>query len=724
MAVSVHIGIVASIEGSRGASALLAPDVLHELGVTPGAVVRITSHSGRHALVRVAGTTEAPGSMRLDRLSLRGLRVQPEELVTVDAADPAPVGRVVLMPGYSVLGFNPSFVNYVKQLLCAPPTPVADGTLVAIPHPTSAAEMMLEVHALTGQEGLLTEETEVFIEVDPLHEHGAGSNHQHPASGETASSGSITYEDIGGLDDQLRALREFVELPLVFPETYRQLGIMPPRGIIFYGAPGTGKTLLARAVANEVKAHFYYINGPEVVGSYSGQTEENLRRIFRSAYSSPPAIIFVDELDVIAPVRGDSGTLADTRAVTQLLTLMDGLQQAEGIMVIGTTNRIETIDPALRRPGRFDKEIYFPTPPAAAREEILRIHPREMPLSDAALRALPAVAARCYGYVGADLMELSREAGLTALRRAASEFLDDPKAPATAVDRSTLTVTDADFNAAVATVRPSSMRESLLSYPTVVWDDIGGLQETKRRLRELVERPLRRPQALARLGLPTNLGILLYGPPGTGKTMLAQAVGREFGLNFIGVHGPELFSQWTGESEQNVRHLFNLARRAAPCVIFFDQLDAIAPARVSAQNTTSGSQQRVVNQLLTELDGMEGLEQVFVVAATNNLAVVDTALLRPGRFGVHLLVPLPDETDRQDILRTNLRGVTLAHGVRRDQLLVDMARATEGRSGADLAYLCQGAKLRALDRIRDLEDPVLTTDDFTKALADLTTIGQ
>ncbi|MSQ09404.1 MAG: AAA family ATPase [Dehalococcoidia bacterium] len=717
MAITAVIDVVATIPNARGAAALLAADVAGSLGVTTGDLVKVTSGRGRTALIRITGEASNPGTLRLHRLSLRALRVQPEEQVTIERSEAPAAARVVLMPGYSVLGFNPQFVTYAKQLLANPPTPVTEGTLVAIPHPTSNAEMTLEVHSMTGGEGLLTADTELFIEVDPLHEHEAGATHRHGASGATAASGSITYDDIGGLHEQLKAVREFVELPLVFPETYRQLGITPPRGIIFYGAPGTGKTLLARAVANEVNAHFYYINGPEVVGSYSGQTEENLRKLFRSAYSSPPAIIFIDELDVIAPVRGDTGTLSDTRAVTQLLTLMDGLQQAEGIMVIGTTNRIETIDPALRRPGRFDKEIYFPTPPADAREEILRIHTREMPLTADALKALPAVAQRCYGYVGADLMELSREAGLTSLRRAAAEFLNDPQAAAK-LDASQLTVSAADFDVATSVVRPASMRESLLSYPTVRWADIGGLNEAKRRLIELVQRPLKQPEALARLRLPSNLGILLYGPPGTGKTLLAQAVGREFGLNFIGVNGPELFSSWIGETEENVRHIFNLARRVAPSVIFFDQLDAIAPNRTASQAPTTGSQQRIVNQLLTELDGMEGLNQVFVIAATNNFEVVDPGLLRPGRFGVHLQIGLPDEAERADIFQVQLRGVGLAPGLDLDSVTTRLAAATPGKAGADLAYVCQAAKMRALDRAEGDGNLVLTQADFDQALAE------
>src|SRR5205823_3158258 len=497
----------------------------------------------------------------------------------------------------------------------------------------------------------------------------------------------------GGLGEQIRGIREFVELPLIFPQLYRQLGIAPPRGVVFYGAPGTGKTLLARSVANEINARFFYINGPEVVGTFSGQTEENLRKVIGDAAINPPSIIFVDELDAIAPVRGTTSTLSDTRAVTQLLSLMDGLQRAEGVMVIGTTNRIDAVDRALRRAGRFDREVFFPTPSAGGRLEILRVHSREMPLTEDALEALPGVAQAAYGFVGADLMELCREAGLNALRRASQDFLESPSITSYPASDD-LVVTKDDLQMALGRVSPASLRESVISYPTVTWEDIGGLATVKKRLRDLIERPLRHPELFRRLGLPNNPGILLYGPPGTGKTMLAQAVARECGVNFIAIQGPELLSQWLGESEESVRSLFNVARRAAPCVVFFDQLDAIAPRRTEMEFEGTRAPQRVVSQLLAELDGMEERSQVMVVGAANNIAVVDPSILRPGRFGVHIQVALPDEDGRAEILQIQLRSAALAPGVALDDLVRHLAPLTAGYSGADLAFLCQGAKHR------------------------------
>jgi transitional endoplasmic reticulum ATPase len=400
--------------------------------------------------------------------------------------------------------------------------------------------------------------------------------------------------------------------------------------------------------------------------------------------------------------------------VTQLLALMDGLNRAEGVMVIGTTNRVEAIDPALRRAGRFDREVHFATPSAEAREEILRVHTREMPLTDDALEALPQIARRAYGFVGADLMELSREAGLATLRRAAQAFMSNPSA-ASYPASSDLVVTRTDFELALTRVRPAALRESLITFPAVDWDQIGGLERVKQQLRDLVERPLKRPRLFARLGLPTNLGVLLHGPPGTGKTLLAKAIAHETGVNFIAIQGPELFSQWLGESEESVRHVFNVARRASPCIVFFDQLDAIAPRRTA--DAASGASQRVVNQLLAELDGMDPLSQVIVVGATNRVEAVDPAALRPGRFGVHLHVGLPPDEDRASILKIHLRGATLAGGCDLDDFVEELVPMTKGFSGADLAFMAHRAKLQALAERGYEGEPELAIPHF-RAIVD------
>ena len=461
----------------------------------------------------------------------------------------------------------------------------------------------------------------------------------------------VTFEDVGGLGKQIKLIRELVQLPLTYPHVYRHLGINPPRGIILYGPPGSGKSHLARAVANEVDARFYYINGPDVIGTYTGETEANLRRMFNEAGHHSPSIIFIDELDAMAPKRGETGAHSDTRTVTQLLSLMDGLKRVDSVIVIGTTNRIDAVDPAFRRPGRFDREIFIGPPDAAGRREILEIHSREMPLSDDAQDYLDEIAKRTHGFLGADLMELCRDAGLSRLRRSAGN-LQDHRA-AFRIPLQDMRVEREDFELALSQTRPSALRETLISIPDVSWSDIGGLEAVKERLQETVELPLRNPQLLTASGLPPHVGIVLYGPSGTGKTLLAKALANECGVNFISVDGPEIFTKWLGESEEGVRQIFRIARQVAPTVVFFDQLEAIAPIR--GQNVGSMTTDRVVSQLLAELDGVEQLSRVIVLGATNRIDLIDPSILRPGRFGVHIAVGLPDADERRGILRICLR---------------------------------------------------------------------
>jgi len=697
---------------SRLCAAYLAPDLTDQLNVSDGAVLRVSTQRGRAALVRVVGSlaADARNMLRFDRLTRQTLKAYPHEEVSVEEVDPPTAQRVVLVPSVDVTGRSmPALVQELRQLLGDSGTPVRSGMLLYLKLADSLAGMTWEVHEVSGTEGIIRPETAIFLAYGEDHQHEQDTDHQHTHGPRGDRVLDTTYEDVGGLSEQIAAVREFVELPLIFPQVYRQLGITPPRGVIFFGAPGTGKTLLARSVANEIHARFFYINGPEIVGTYGGQTEENLRKIFGEASQNPPSIIFIDELDAIAPVRGTTGTLGDTRAVTQLLALMDGLHRAEGVMVIGTTNRVEIIDPALRRAGRFDREVHFATPSASAREEILRVHTREMPLTDDAIDGLPEIARRAYGFVGADLMELSREAGLAALRRAAQAFMLNPSA-ASYPASSDLVVTQADFELALARIHPSSLRESLITFPAVGWEAIGGLEHIKKQLRDLVERPIKRPRLFARLGLPTNLGVLLHGPPGTGKTLLAKAIARETGANFIAIQGAEVFSQWLGESEESVRHVFNVARRASPCIVFFDQLDAIAPRRTA--ESASGAAQRVVNQLLAELDGMDPLSQVIVIGATNRASAVDPAALRPGRFGVHLYVGLPSDQDRAAILRVHLKSATLAPASDLEDLISELVPMTSSFSGADLAFMAYRAKLQALAE-RDYQgEPELSIDHF------------
>lgn len=697
---------------------LLADDVRAALGAADGQVVRISTQRGRSALCRVADSTDVPGagSIRIDRFTRQALKAYPHDKVVLDLTEPGPAAEVALVPAIDMSQrFDPKLVPSIRRILAEQRVAVRPGMMLYVRLPDGLAGVTYDVHFVDGGEGVVTSETTVWL-IQGDHDHGPEDHvHDHDRSSETVVD--TTFEDVGGLTRQIREVREFVELPLVFPQVYRQLGINPPRGVIFYGAPGTGKTLLARSVANEINAQLFYINGPEVVGTFSGETEANLRKVFAEASLSPPSIIFIDELDAIAPVRRMATSQSEARAVTQLLALMDGLKRAEGVLVIGTTNRVEAIEPALRRAGRFDREIYFPTPSAEAREQILRVQTREMPLDEDALGRLPTIAERAYGFVGADLMELSREAGLNALRRASTAFVESPSlssypAPQDLVVRST------DFEAALRHVRPAAMRESLMSYPDVTWADVGGLAYAKKRLRDLVEKPLRHPEVFARVGLPSNLGILLYGPPGTGKTLLAKAIARESGVNFLSIQGPELFSSWLGESEESVRHVFNVARRAAPSIVFFDQLDAVVPRRSDLEHEGTRAPQRVVNQLLSELDGMGQLDQVIVIGATNRISAVDPAALRPGRFGVHLHIDLPDASDRAMILRIHLRDAALGPGLTLDQLVEDLVARTGGQSGAELAFLCQNAKLAALDANDFEADPRLDVAHFDALLTE------
>jgi len=700
----------------------LSEDVRGQLPATEPLYVRVSTDRGRAVIGVVVGidVPPGPGGVRVDRFMRQSLKAFPHERLMIAPISPPDAVEVALVPGIDLSAhYDPMLVPRVRAALAEQQVAVRSGMLLSVRLSGGLAGATYEVHFVDAggaEEGVVTDATTLWM-VASDHEHGP-EDHDHDHGSASERVLDTTFEDVGGLGVQLREVREFVELPLVFPQVYRQLGINPPRGVIFHGAPGTGKTLLARSVANEVAARLFTINGPEVVGTFSGETEANLRRIFADASLEPPSIIFIDELDAIAPARRMAASQSDARAVTQLLALMDGMRSVEGVIVIGTTNRIDAIDPALRRAGRFDREIHFPSPSRDAREQILRVQTREMPLSDDAVAALPAVADRTYGYVGADLMELAREAGLSALRRAAGAFVAAPSM-ANYPASDDLVVTSDDLDAAARRVKPSALRESLIAFPDVRWDDIGGLDRAKQRLRDLVERPLLHPEAFERAGLSSSLGVLLHGPPGTGKTMLAQAVARESGVNFIPIQGPELFSQWLGESEESVRHIFNVAARTAPCVIFFDQLDAVVPRRSDLEHEGTRAPQRVVNQLLAELDGIADRGQVIVIGATNRIEMVDPAALRPGRFGVHLRIDRPDAREREEILRIQLRGTRFAEGLDVGGAASLLAGRTEGLVGADLAFLCQDAKLAALEAQGYEGEPLVAAEHLERALDSL-----
>lgn len=655
-------------------------DAMERLGASAGDVVRLATERGRSMLARLdapdAGD-RGSGRVRLDRFVRQALKAHLNEELAIERAEPAAAARVELLPAIDVSTAH-GIVPHLAATLARCRTPLSVGAVLYVPFPESQAGTTYEVRALPDGAGIASDGLEVVL--------------QHPDPHLPDAAFDVTFEDVGGLGPQITLLRELVQLPLKLPHVYRQLGISPPRGIILYGPPGAGKTHLARAVANEVEARFYTINGPDVIGTYAGETEGNLRRIFDEAGHHAPSVVFIDELDAIAPKRGETGAHADIRVVTQLLALMDGLKRVDAVIVIGTTNRLDAVDPAFRRAGRFDREIFVGPPEAAGRREVLEIHTREMPLTDEAQGMLDEIARRTHGFVGADVMELCREAGLNALRRSASR-LDDPRA-AFRIRPEQIRVDREDFELALSQVRPSALRETLISVPDVTWNDVGGLDAVKRRLRELVDRPLRHPHVLASAGLAPHAGILLHGPPGSGKTLVAKALARECGVNFISVDGPELFTKWLGESEEAVRHVFRIARQVAPTIVFFDQLDAIAPIR--GAHSGSMTTERVVNQLLAELDGVEQLSRVIVVGATNRIDLVDPSLLRPGRFGAHLAVPLPDEAARKEIVRIHLRLPALAGEAPREEIVERLAGATGGFSGARLRHLCDEAKRIAL----------------------------
>jgi transitional endoplasmic reticulum ATPase len=503
----------------------------------------------------------------------------------------------------------------------------------------------------------------------------------------------VTYEDIGGLTDEIKKVREMIELPLRHPEIFEKLGIEAPKGVLLYGPPGTGKTLLAKAVANESNAHFISISGPEIMSKFYGESEARLREIFKEAKEKSPSIIFIDEIDSIAPKREEVTGEVERRVVSQLLSLMDGLEARGKVIVISATNRPNAIDPALRRPGRFDREIEIKVPDKKGRKDILMIHTRNMPLSDDV--NLDKIASISHGYVGADLEYLCKEAAMKCLRRLLPELnLEDEKLPPETLDK--LIVNEDDFQNALKEVTPSGMREVFIENPDVSWEEVGGLETVKRELQEAVEWPMKYPTLYSKLGHRMPRGILLHGPSGTGKTLLAKAVATESEANFISVRGPELLSKWVGESERGIREIFRRARQASPCVIFFDEIDSIAPVRGIGGETAVT--ERVVSQLLTELDGIESLHGVVVLAATNRADMIDTALLRPGRFDKIILVPLPDKDGRKKILEINTKEIPVireatTNGVKNpDYVDLDkIAETTEGMSGADVAAISNTA---------------------------------
>ncbi len=650
---------------------------MSKLGIQTGDFIEVEGPKGTVVLKAwpVHMNDEHKDIIRIDGYTREAIGVAVGETVKVRKAKVERGTRVVLAPTVPLM-FDEAFVEYVKESLLY--KPVKRGEVVFVHYPFFGEPLKFVVVATQPTQAVYIDETTRF-EIK-----------KEPVKAEALARGvpRVTWEDIGDLEEVKARIREIVELPMRHPELFKHLGIEPPKGILLYGPPGCGKTLLAKALANEIGAYFIPINGPEIMSKFYGESEQRLREIFEEAEKNAPAIIFIDEIDAIAPKREEVVGEVEKRVVAQLLTLMDGLKERGKIIVIGATNRVDAVDPALRRPGRFDREIEIPPPDKRARLEILKVHTRNVPLSEDV--KLEEIAEITHGFTGADLAALVKEAAISALRRFLKEEKVDLNKPIPPEKLKKLKVTKADFMDALRLVHPTLMREVFVEVPEVRWEDIGGLEDVKQQLKEAVEWPMKNPEVFEKMGIRPPKGILLYGPPGCGKTLLAKAVATESGANFIAVKGPEILSKWVGESEKAIREIFRRARQVAPAVVFFDEIDSIAPARGFRHD--SGVTDRIVNQLLAEMDGIQTLKNVVVIGATNRADIIDPALLRPGRFDRIIYVPPPDKKSRLEILKVHTRKVPLAEDVDLERL----AALTEGYSGADLEALVREAVILAL----------------------------
>ncbi len=667
-------------------------EIMEELGISPGDVIII--EGSREAAVRaMPAYPEDRGKriIRIDGETRRNAGVGIDDYVIVRPAEPKDAKKIVIAPVGFRLSVYPSLVEYIKRQMIDKPYIVGESFRVYLGQPLEFQVVDAKPRAEVLR---VTPETELEVRESPT---------------EVRRVPRVTYDDIGDLEEAKQQIREIVELPLKFPQLFRRLGIEPPKGVLLYGPPGTGKTLLAKAVANEADAYFIAINGPEIMSKYYGESEQRLREIFEEAKRNAPAIIFIDEIDAIAPKRSEVTGEVEKRLVAQLLSLMDGIQERGQVIVIGATNRPDAIDPALRRPGRFDREIEVPVPNRDGRKQILEIHTRGMPLADDV--DLDELADLTHGYTGADLAALVREAAMAAIREILPKIdLEKGYLPPEVLDQ--IQVKRKHFLEALKRVKPSALREVFIEVPKVRREDIGGLKKVKEELRRAVERPLKYPELFEYMNAKPPKGILLYGPPGTGKTLLAKAVATESGANFIAVRGPEVLSKRVGESERMIREIFRKARMAAPTVIFFDEIDAIAPRR-GAGVGDSRVTERIVAQLLTEMDGIQPLDNVIVIAATNRPDILDPALLRPGRFDRIIEVPLPDKEARKEIFQIHTRNKPLADDVDFDKL----AEITEGFSGADIEAVCKEATLLAMDEfLKQYYKPGMSREEMKKLI--------
>ena len=652
----------------------------NDLGLKPGDVIEISGERNTAAIVWRCRPEDANlGVIRIDGIIRKNAGVSLGDRVSIKKVETKECERLVLSPVMAKqqkVKFGSGIEGFARRGLNK--RPVVAGDRIFIPGMTLFAEALPFAIVSTKPKGIVRvlPDTEIVIKEEMIEDDEPGE------------ISSIMYEDIGGLGDQLLKVREMIELPLKHPILFRRLGIDPPKGVLLHGPPGTGKTMIAKAVANETNAHFTSINGPEIISKYYGESEKQLREIFDDAASNAPAIIFIDELDSIAPKREDVSGEVERRVVAQLLTLMDGMQGRDNVVVIGATNRPDAIDQALRRPGRFDRELEIGVPDKNGRREIMNIHTRGMPISDDF--DMDWILENSYGFVGADLMSLTREAAMKALRRYLPEIdLDQDEIPPEVLEK--MEVQMNDFRLAIRDIEPSALREIYVEIPEVSWADVGGLDDVKERLKESVEWPLTMPDRFEHFGIKPPRGILLFGAPGTGKTLIAKAIAHEAKANFITVKGPELISKWVGESEKAIREVFKKAKQSSPSIIFLDEFESIAGSRTTNSGEGSDVSNRVVNQLLSSMDGVESMEGVIVIAATNRPEMIDPALLRSGRFERVLHIPPPDHVSLRKILKIHAKDMPLGKFD-----LESLADKMQNYTGADVEAICREAALIAM----------------------------
>jgi transitional endoplasmic reticulum ATPase len=673
--------------------ACIHSEVMDQLGVVSGDVIEIVSQKGACVARVLRSSVNESKTIRMDGTLRGNCSVSIGESVTVRVASVSAGTSITLSPLQQVR-FSDDPTEYFHGKLLDVPL-VLNQKLVIDVFGTRLSYRVTKV--VPKGNSIVRPETRLVISDEPV--------------SEDSKSTGVSYEDIGGLKNEIELIREMVELPMKHPEVFQKLGVGAPKGVLLTGPPGTGKTLLAKAVANETDSQFYSIAGPEIVSKYYGESEKHLREVFEKAEKNAPSIIFVDEIDSIAPKRGESQGEVERRIVAQLLTLMDGLKSRGQVVVMAATNRPDDIDEALRRPGRFDRELRINPPDESGRKEILQIHTRGMPLdSDVDLNE---IASRTMGFTGADVNILCKEAALKSIKPYFSDLKNlQDKVPTRILDK--IKVSRQHFIDALKMVEPSALREVMIVKPHVKWEDVGGLEDAKEKLRELIELPLVRPDLFKRAGIKPSKGVLLSGPPGTGKTLLAKAVATEANANFISIKGPELISKWVGESEKHIREIFKKARQVAPCIIFFDEFDSISKVRGTS---LSDSTERMVNQLLTELDGVEELEKVMILAATNRRDLIDPALLRPGRIDSIVELPLPNADARTKIFAVHTRTMPIDKNVKLDEYI----EKSDGWTGAEIEAICREAGLQAIKRhyrSGDKESTFsVTKNDFDVAFA-------